>query len=698
MGKISARKTDTKEIRIGLAIEATKTLSIRRAAAKYGVPRSTVQDRLKGTKSPSESKAKYQTLTAEEEKEIVRWIERLDDMAIPPRAIHVYQMVGAILAKRPADPTVPANKKPKGMIGKHWISRFLDRHPQLASHFAGRIDNQRVVAGQPAGIQSFFNRLGEVRSRRKITLSNTYNAYEKGFTIGQAKKGKVICRRRRRNVRVRHPGNREWVSVMECISADGNVLDPLFIYAGKAHLMGNHDYEEDEDPAVFAISDNGWTNDNIGFLWLKDHFEVVTRPANPAEYRLLILDGHSSHLTLEFLDYARDHKIEILCFPPHSTHLLQPLDVGIFGPLGTYYSNEVDNWTRTHPYQSINKGDFLPMCQRARRKAFTKKNILSAFAEAGIHSFRRRKVLDLVESVTPEQEEFSGLHTQNPKALLASKKKVMATKDLEELRDWALQLLSGMDGALTRATIAEETNAQLMKAPKKSQSNRKQITKATLVASKYLHKLRKERIAKEAAAAEKKQRAATKSTATPSTKKTTTTTANKRKATAQITKGSGKRSRPSDSEEDDSNSDVSESGGGTASAAGFSENSASNPALGEPPNRSAAPTRRSARVTRNQKVLLVSFTTRRQAVLTKYPNRRIARRTSQISRKSGLYDFFRALKNYSNFDTCFSPCFLTINKCLSYLDGDSFCGGDSMGVRSLRLGSNSGGRSHPNGR
>jgi hypothetical protein len=263
MGKIKARKADTRELRMGLAIEATKTLSIRRAVAKYGIPRSTLQDRLKGTKSPSESQAKHQTLSPDEEEEIVRWIERLDDMSIPPRAVHVYQMATAILARRPPDLTVPDNKKPKGMIGKKWLGRFLDRHPQLASRFAGRIDNQRVVAGQPAGIRSFFNRLSEIRSQRKIKLEHTYNVDEKGFTIGQAKKGRVICRRRRRNVRVRHPGNRVWVSAMDCVSADGRVLDPLYIYAGKAHLMGNHDYEEEES-AVFAISDNGWTNDNIG--------------------------------------------------------------------------------------------------------------------------------------------------------------------------------------------------------------------------------------------------------------------------------------------------------------------------------------------------------------------------------------------------------------------------------------------------
>jgi hypothetical protein len=193
MGKIKARKAATRELRMGLAIEATKTLSICRAAAKYGIPRSTLQDRLKGTKSPSESQAKYQILSPEEEEEIVDWIERLDDMSIPPRAVHVYQMVTAILASRPPDPTVPDNKRPKGMLGKKWLGRFLGHHPQMTSRFAGRIDNQRVVAGQPAGIKSFFIRLSEIRTRRKIKLEHTYNADEKEFTIGQAKKGRVIC-------------------------------------------------------------------------------------------------------------------------------------------------------------------------------------------------------------------------------------------------------------------------------------------------------------------------------------------------------------------------------------------------------------------------------------------------------------------------------------------------------------------------
>jgi hypothetical protein len=69
---------------------------------------------------------------------------------------------------------------------------------------------------------------------------------------------------------------------MECISAEGRVLDPLYIYSSKAHVRGIHACDEEES-AVFAISNNGWTTDDIGILWLKDHFEVVTRPTKPDE-------------------------------------------------------------------------------------------------------------------------------------------------------------------------------------------------------------------------------------------------------------------------------------------------------------------------------------------------------------------------------------------------------------------------------
>jgi hypothetical protein len=59
-------------------------------------------------------------------------------------------------------------------------------------------------------------------------------------------------------------------------------------------------------------------------------------------WRLLILDGHGSHITAEFIDFCDTNRILLAIFPPHSTHSLQPLDVVLFSPLAKYYTTELN--------------------------------------------------------------------------------------------------------------------------------------------------------------------------------------------------------------------------------------------------------------------------------------------------------------------------------------------------------------------
>jgi len=76
-------------------------------------------------------------------------------------------------------------------------------------------------------------------------------------------------------------------------------------------------------------------------------------------YRLLILDGHTSHFNWRFFDYCLNVKIIPFCLPAHSTHLLQPLDVGLFSPLQRHYGNGLDEFIRKG-HAGMNKGEFLP--------------------------------------------------------------------------------------------------------------------------------------------------------------------------------------------------------------------------------------------------------------------------------------------------------------------------------------------------
>ena len=61
---------------------------------------------------------------------------------------------------------------------------------------------------------------------------------------------------------------------------------------------------------------------------------------------MLIIDGHESHNSAEFQQYCKDHKIILLCMPLHLSHLLQPLNVGCFGPLKKAYGDKVNELMR----------------------------------------------------------------------------------------------------------------------------------------------------------------------------------------------------------------------------------------------------------------------------------------------------------------------------------------------------------------
>ena len=73
-----------------------------------------------------------------------------------------------------------------------------------------------------------------------------------GIMLGQALKVKVICRKGRRNPRCTQNGNREMVTVIECVSADGSVLPPMYIYKGSSHRMGWHAAVQAQEKATFA--------------------------------------------------------------------------------------------------------------------------------------------------------------------------------------------------------------------------------------------------------------------------------------------------------------------------------------------------------------------------------------------------------------------------------------------------------------
>lgn len=52
---------------------------------------------------------------------------------------------------------------------------------------------------------------------------------------------------------------------------------------------------------------------------------------------LLVYDGHSSHISLSVVEAVRQENVVILKLPPHTSHVLQPMDLTVFKPLKLMY-------------------------------------------------------------------------------------------------------------------------------------------------------------------------------------------------------------------------------------------------------------------------------------------------------------------------------------------------------------------------
>ena len=118
---------------------------------------------------------------------------------------------------------------------------------------------------------------------------------------------------------------------------------------------------EDSDDFFFGLSSNGWSSDDYGLQWLEKVFDPATRPSS-CEKCLLIVDSHSSHINIVFINKCFDFRIVLLVFPPHSTHRLQPLDVALFNGLNTVYSNELNDFqNKSLGLISMKKRHFLSL-------------------------------------------------------------------------------------------------------------------------------------------------------------------------------------------------------------------------------------------------------------------------------------------------------------------------------------------------
>jgi len=135
---------------------------------------------------------------------------------------------------------------------------------------------------------------------------------------------------------------------------------------------------------------------------------------------MLILDGHGSHIQLDFLWECRQANVELLFLLSHSSHILQPLDLGTFAPLKAHYRKCIMDLAQYDDAVAVKKCRFVNCYQQAREEIFNSRYLRVCWKAVGLFPWNPQKALNSsqVHSILATSDQTSEPeHPQTPKRL-----------------------------------------------------------------------------------------------------------------------------------------------------------------------------------------------------------------------------------------------------------------------------------------
>ena len=284
---------------------------------------------------------------------------------------------------------------------------FLRRNPSIRTIHGKKIESARLTNANTKAIQDFFRHLDEP-TIRAIPPQHRYNMDESGIMEGLGINGLVVGASELRQAYIKESKRGCWMTFVECISAQGHALNPLVILNGKS--IQQQWFPESLAFTTrnwsFTHSQRGWISNDSALEWLRKIFIPETKPQNPQQRRLLILDGHGSHTTEDFMWECFNHRIHLLYLPAHTSHVLQPLDLAIFGPLKAAYRKWARQLYIPTDTSCHGKSGFLICLQKARAEAITSQNIKAGWRAGGLWPLNPQKPLrssQLLPQRSPQQ-------------------------------------------------------------------------------------------------------------------------------------------------------------------------------------------------------------------------------------------------------------------------------------------------------
>ena len=264
-----------------------------------------------------------------------------------------------------------------------WFQKWLKNTPALCTIKTKPIARNRIETHTEKDLEKWFEKYRCTLDKYKIRSGrNIYNMDESGVRVGCPTGEEVVVPTHTKELYTASPENRKSVTIIEAISADGRKPPPPFVICPGKRIMESWIHDNLKGSEVIALSPTGYTNESIAIAWLR-HFIKHTNAGPGKPWKMLLLDGHVTHENDEFVILAHENNVKPFEYPSHLTHVLQPLDVGVFRPWKHYHNKAIHHALRNLDYEYTITSLFRDL-SNIREQTFKEYTIKNAFRNSGM--------------------------------------------------------------------------------------------------------------------------------------------------------------------------------------------------------------------------------------------------------------------------------------------------------------------------
>ncbi|XP_072384649.1 uncharacterized protein [Diabrotica undecimpunctata] len=310
-------------------LAAKMGMPVATASKRFGVPRITLRNKLKGISPEVCNMGPPTVLTADEEDRIVKWIIDIARAGFPVTKQCLVDTVTKLIKELDRKLHLPkTSEKLTGYRGQLTEIDIRNWFQEVSNYF--KDNGYSDILEHAHGI---------------------FNADETAISLCP-KSGKVLAPKGDKNIySVSKTSEKENLTVLLTVSASGEICPPMVVYLYKrvpADIVTKF-------PKSWGLgkSANGWMTGEVFFEYMANIFEPWLTENNIERSVIFFVDGHKSHLTLHLSIFLREKQIILVVFYPNATHVLQPLDVSVFYPLKCQWKSHVRKWLAENENQPL---------------------------------------------------------------------------------------------------------------------------------------------------------------------------------------------------------------------------------------------------------------------------------------------------------------------------------------------------------